>query len=190
LVVQAYERFVGGPKRFRELVAANFLGVPNGDRRALGAWLASAADEVTDDDLAELFAVVDWKPRLIASWLVAVDRRQSWRPMIRELMLGGELISAPQGYCVALLRFGTPADAAILADVLGWSRPTALDLDWAMAALLILDERHGTSLAEPILAADGPWRQWCASMHMTDTKPDAALRNLEAVESFLDRLGA
>ena len=79
------------------------------------------------------------------------------------MLLASELTYAGQGYCVALARFATAADAELLAAYLDTYLPQLdkrYDQDWALGALLHLDAQLKTSYATPFLGEDGPWQRW------------------------------
>jgi hypothetical protein len=102
---------------------------------------------VTDDELRLLFKGW-WRQRLTAAWLAGVDLRTELRPLIAELLLADELLSAGQGYCFALARFGTVPDAEILAAYLDRHlSERGGHQDWALGALLYLDAQHGATRA-------------------------------------------
>ncbi|MFI9111804.1 DUF6000 family protein [Streptomyces venezuelae] len=130
-------------------------------RRFVRRVLRDAA-AVTD---AELDALLDyeWRSRLTAAWLIGVDRRASYRERIGTLLLDSEVCFAGVGYCFALARLGTRADAELLVAYLDryLARPE-FDYDQAAAlgALLRLDAELGTAYADRIVAPGGPWDTW------------------------------
>jgi len=69
----------------------------------------------SDRELATLLDS-EWRSRLTASWLIGLDRREQFRAKIGEQLLSSELTYAGQGYCLALARFATTADAELLRE--------------------------------------------------------------------------
>jgi hypothetical protein len=105
----------------------------------------------------------EWRSRLTAAWLIGLDKREQFRNRIGALLLGSEAAYAGQGYCLALARLATPADASLLAAYLATYLPHAdkrYDQDWALGALLHIDAALGTGQAAPFLTAGGLWQQW------------------------------
>ncbi|WP_282780522.1 DUF6000 family protein [Nocardia sp. CC201C] len=142
------------PGRYMRLRGANLLR-DHPDRREFEASLSRDAREITDDELRTLLEF-DWRPRLTASWLIGLDKRTDFRAELAELLLADELVHAGWGYCLALARFGTPADVDVLVTYLtrpagpaksGYSRVPAL------GALCALDRTLGTAHATRFLNA-------------------------------------
>jgi len=121
-----------------------------------GRWYGS------DRELAILLDY-EWRSRLTASWLIGLDRREQFRDRIGELLLASEAAYAGQGYCFALARFATAADASVLAAYLDAYLPQLdkrYDQDWALGALLHIDTVLGTDSAARFLTESGLWQQW------------------------------
>ncbi|MFF2194186.1 DUF6000 family protein [Streptomyces sp. NPDC058157] len=124
--------------------------------------LIEDATAITDP---ELEALLDhgWRQRLTAAWLIGVDRRTSFRERLAGLLLDSETCYAGAGYCFALARFGTDADAGILAAYLDRYLPRTdlvYDQPEALGALLRLDARLGGDRAARFTGTDGLWERW------------------------------
>jgi hypothetical protein len=107
---------------------------------------------------------------MTASRLIGLDRRAQFRDRIGELLPASKDTYAGQGYCVALARFATAADAELLAAYLDAYLPQIdkrYDQHWALGALQHIDGQLKTSHAARFLAADGPWQRW----HTTEKTP-------------------
>lgn len=144
------------------LLHGNFMGLGGGKRRRFLKRLARSARQVSDRELAILFES-GWRERLTASWLIGLDRREQFRDRIGELLLTSEMSYAGQGYCLALARFATPADAGLLASYLDAYLPqldNRYDQDWALGALLHVDAVLGTHQTARLLTDGGLWQQW------------------------------
>ncbi|MGH3188393.1 MAG: DUF6000 family protein [Streptosporangiaceae bacterium] len=124
------------------------------------------AQQITDRELGTLLES-EWRSRLTAAWLIGLDRRTRFRDRLGEMLLGSELVYAGQGYCLALALFETGADADILCAYLDKHLPhnRAYDQNWAIGALLCLDERLGSNRAERFLAPGGLWESSVANRH-------------------------
>jgi hypothetical protein len=105
----------------------------------------------------------EWRSRLTASWLIGLTRRDQFRERIGDLLLASEVCAAGQGYCLALARFATAADAELLAAYLNvYLRQPYRDYDqgWALGALLYPDEQLKTDRAARFLTEGGLWQQF------------------------------
>ncbi len=165
-LMAAVRRYVtpgmGGLRRYMKLLGGNFLLLDEGKRRRFLKHLAKDARQVSDRELATLLES-EWRARLTAAWLIGLDRREQFRDELGELLLASELCYAGQGYCFALARFATPADASILASYLDTYLPQLdkrYDQDWALGALLHVDAELGTDQTARFLAERGLWQQW------------------------------
>jgi hypothetical protein len=145
------------------------LGTLQGTNDTEGAQFWSAlgrdAQQVTDRELSTLLDS-EWRSRLTAAWLIGLDRRTRFRDRLAEMLLDSELVYAGQGYCVALARFGTPADADILCAYLDRYLPRLdcyYDQHWAIGALLHLDEQLGSTRADRFLTPGGLWEKSATS---------------------------
>jgi len=143
---------VGDSRRYSKLLHGNFVWMP--ERAAFLRDLVDAARRITDHELGVLLES-EWRSRITAAWLIGVDRRDQFRARLGELLIESRLVFAGQGYCFALARFGTGADAEVLADYLDrYLRPgVRYNQDWAMGALQHIDADHAARFA-------GPWQQW------------------------------
>lgn len=86
--------------------------------------------------------------------LIALDRRVRFRPEVRDLLLADELIHAGKSYCLALTRFGEPADAEILAtyfDRYASGMNRGHSRSHAVGALACLDDSLGTDHSARLL---------------------------------------
>ncbi|MEU8645045.1 DUF6000 family protein [Streptomyces sp. NPDC048674] len=151
-----------GTGRYLHLLHANFSRVEEQERTPFLQSLRSAAEAITDEEL-EVLLESDWRSRLTAAWLIGVDRRQHFQDMLGDLLLASQLCFAGQGYCFALARFCTEADALYLATYLEryLQQPDCqYDQHWAISALLHIDRQTGTEHAGRFLAPGGLWHQW------------------------------
>ncbi|TDE22065.1 DUF6000 family protein [Actinomadura sp. 6K520] len=153
------------------------------DIDAFEAALASDAREISDEDLSALLEL-EWRSRITAGWLIALDRRSQFRDPLGELLLASELVYAGIGYCIALARFGQPEDADILAAYLDHYLPRAdchYNQDAAIGALLHLDEVLGTSRADRFIEL------WPQSVY-AGQDPRECRRHTAELCGFADRI--
>ena len=168
-LMTAIRRYVtprtGTAARYLKLLNGNFMAMDEAGRTPFLQHLAASARQASDHDLAVLLDS-DWRCRLTASWLIALDRRQQFRQRIGELLMASELTYAGQGYCMTLARFATAADAELLATYLDTYLPQPdrrYDQHWALGALLYLDEQLTANRADRFLIDGGLWQQWSKS---------------------------
>lgn len=148
----------GEIKRYLYLLGGNFTRTMSaGERAAFLQALHAAAREISDKEL-EILLESEWRSRLTASWLIAIDRRERFRDRLAELLLASELVYAGEGYCLALARFGTDQDAAVLMAYLDRypAARYAYNQDWALGALLHVDQVRGSSHAAEYPASNWP----------------------------------
>jgi Family of unknown function (DUF6000) len=147
----------------RKLLHGNFqLMLPPPERATFLQRLVEDAEKITDDELGGLLDG-DWRSRITAAWLAGANRRGQFRERVGELLLASQLVFAGQGYCFALARFGTTADAEILTAYLTRYLPQlslSYDQAWAMGALQYLDARLDTYYAAEFTWPGGLWEQW------------------------------
>lgn len=159
----AVRRFVVGttpPGRYLELLHGNVMRLRGADRARFMHALGGDARHITDGELGMLLDS-EWRARLTAAWLIGLDRRTHFRGRLGEALLDSQHVYAGQGYCLALARFETTADADLLCAYLNRYLPRAdcdYDQDWAIGALLHLDERLTENRAARFLAPGGPWQ--------------------------------
>ena len=165
--------------RYMRLLNGNFLALGAGKRRRFLRKLGRSARQVSDRELAILLDA-GWRERLTAAWLIGLDRREQFRDRIGELLLASDSGYASQGYCLALARLATAADAGLLASYLETYLPqvdNGFDPDWALGALLHIDAVLGTGQSARFLADGGLWQQW----RRTEETP-------EELRAWMDRL--
>ncbi len=138
------------------------LRMDEAERAAFTNALARDAAEITPSELTVLLDA-RWREQTTAIWLIAIAGRDEFRPRLSELLTACKASPAGRTCCLALARFGTPADAQILVSYLDkyLLRPDLfLNQHWAVGALLHIDVQSGTDFSDRLLAPDGPWQQW------------------------------
>ncbi|MGS2808519.1 DUF6000 family protein [Nocardia sp. MW-W600-9] len=156
------------PGRYRKLLGMHPVHeMPNRDEFEVG--LARDAQQITDAELHTLLEL-DWRPRLTAAWLIALDRRTRFREQLAELLLADEVVHAGWGYCFALARFGAAVDAEVLVEYLDQDLCGARRISRtpAVHALLTLDRRLGTEYAARFVGAFGYERLPSAAEQLID----------------------
>ncbi|MEU3749401.1 MULTISPECIES: DUF6000 family protein [Streptomyces] len=162
---------VAGTPRYLELMSDGYLRPGHPPRRRFARRIVKDAAGVTDAELAALLDY-EWRSRFTAAWLIGVDRRASFRERLGELLLASEVCYAGAGYCFALARLGTRADAELLAAYLDRYLPRTecrYDQPEALGSLLRVDAALGTSYADRFVTPGGLWQGWVeAEAHLRD----------------------
>lgn len=149
-------------RRYLELLGGNFLRLPNPERAEFIARLRHDAEAITDHDLGVLLSS-EWRARLTAGWLIATSKRAQYRDQLGDILVASQLVYAGQGFSIALASIGGDASAVRLSEYLDrWLPETTCRYDqhWAMAALVCLDDRLGSTYSARFLGPDGPWESW------------------------------
>ncbi|MDX3525452.1 DUF6000 family protein [Streptomyces sp. ID05-39B] len=180
-------RFVTPDRRYLRL-GGGVLRLNPVERSAFVRNLAQAAYEITPAELGILLEG-GWRERKTAAWLVTVAHRTEFRDLIGRLLLASEGPYAGAAYCVALAKFGSPADAELLGAYLDHylSRPD-LDYDQAvvLGALLYLDEILGSAYATRLLAPGGPWDRWLEVRAVAALDPHCCRQFVQQLCAFAD----
>ncbi|MFF7534272.1 DUF6000 family protein [Streptomyces bobili] len=180
-------RFVTPDRRYLRL-GGGVLRLTPVERSAFVRNLAQAAYEITPAELGILLEG-GWRERKTAAWLVAVAHRTEFRDLIGRLLLASEGPYAGAAYCVALAKFGSPADAELLGAYLDHylSRPD-LDYDQAvvLGTLLYLDEILGSAYATRFVAPGGPWDRWLEVRAVAALDPHYCRQFVQQLRGFAD----
>ena len=182
-LIAAVDRYVMPGRRYLELLHANFWGRPGKERDDFLADLRADAASIPHRDLAVLLSS-EWRSRLTASWLIAAGMRAEFVRELGDLLLASALTYQGQGFCVALAAIGDAPSAECLRAYLERWLPEVecrYDQEWAMAALVIIDERTGSSDAQHFLVPGGLWATWARGQ----TDLDRRVQLLRAVLAAL-----
>lgn len=171
-VLAAIRRYVVPDRRYMKLHGWNIQHMDEQRRDAFAKSLAKAASQATDAELIPLLKS-DWRARLVAAWLIAIGGREEYRSLLRKLLLENEGNNDLKGFCFAITRFGTQADAEILSNYLTESLSPSIPLtaqEWALGGLLHLDQHLGTSCANHFMGEGGLWKRWANAEPGPDAK--------------------
>jgi len=169
---------------YLEILHANYCRHQTHEKQAFQQVVLQALQEVGEADIAELLVPADeaeetsWREQLTASWLCGLQGWQQFAPTIGKLLLASEMCYAGQGFCFALACFATEESAAYLVEYLRTYLPQIelyYDQDWAMPALLWVDEQLGTSYAQSFLAPSGLWEQFASARTQTSPAQELAI---------------
>jgi hypothetical protein len=86
---------------YLDLLHVNIARRTAQERSEFVARFAEAAGAISDDLVASLLAVAEWRSRMVAGWMVAVARRRQHLPAIRADLAAADLVY-PQGLLIAL----------------------------------------------------------------------------------------
>lgn len=156
------ERYLQPPHRHLKLLHANFLDLPDSKQGPFLDDLSEDARTIPEHDLKVLLSS-EWRSNLTAAYLIAISARTRYRDELGQKLVDSHLVYAAQGYCIALASFGDAASARWLVRYLEtWLPQTSRRFDqaWAMASLIVADQRLGSAHAEQFLTADGLWQAW------------------------------
>lgn len=180
-------RFVTPDRRYLRL-GGGLLRLSSVERSTFVRDLAQAAYDITPAELGILFEG-GWRERKTAAWLVAVAHRTEFRDLIGRLLLASEGPYAGAAYCVALAKFGSAADTALLSAYLDHylSRPD-LDYDQAvvLGTLLYLDGALGSDHTTRFLAPGGPWDRWLEVRAVAALDPQNCRQAVQRLCAFVD----
>ncbi|GAA1139340.1 hypothetical protein F4556_006953 [Kitasatospora gansuensis] len=180
-------RFVTPDRRYLRL-GGSLHRLSEVERSTFVRDLAQTAHEITPAELGILFEA-GWRERKTAAWLVAVAHRTEFRDHIGRLLLASGGPYAGAAYCVALAKFGTAADAELLAAYLDHylSRP---DLDYdqpiVLGTLLYLDGLLGSESASRFIVLGGAWDQWLEARGVAALNPHACQQSMQRLCAFVD----
>jgi len=121
--------------------------------------------DVTTERVTHLLAEVNWRPRVVGAFLVALEERHELEDLVGRLLLRSDVCDAGKFYCLALARLNTPRAVEFLREYLRYylTRPELyFDQGDAMAALLYLDDLNGTRHAVDLMPA---WDELVAQRH-------------------------
>jgi hypothetical protein len=148
------------------LMGANFLRLSSLEQTALASSIRAVSDEIDRAALTAMLHHDNWRPRSVAAWFVGFLRVETLYDDICHGILRHPRHA--EAYCFTLARFGNTEAAECLSHYL--SRYLAaealnyeseeLSVDWALAALLWLDQVHSTQHSERFLEHHGLWHQF------------------------------
>jgi Family of unknown function (DUF6000) len=148
---------------YLDLLHVNILSRDTAEVDAFVARFTAAAVRVSDELLASLLAIEEWRSRMVGGWMLAVNERRQHLPAVRSALAAATLVY-PQGLCVALAALPDEAGAKALTEYLTrWLTPDAdhhHDQPWVLAALEEVDRATGCDHASQFTRAGGPWEAW------------------------------
>ncbi|MEV0974598.1 DUF6000 family protein [Microtetraspora glauca] len=175
-------------QRYLKLLHGNFLAMPERERFRFGHELSASARQISDQELS-LLLDGEWRSRLTGAWLIGIDRRTQFHSRLHTMLLDSELVYSGQGYCFAFARFANESAAASLVAYLDRYLPDPTcyyNQDWAMGALLHLDDRLRTDHAARFLAPDGLW----ARSAVRDQDPATLKEKIDRLCAFAETIAS
>ena len=105
-------------RRYMKLLGGNFLRLPEPELVVFARSIARDAQEIADNELDALLLDGDWRPRLVAAYLIGLDRRTQFHRVLSDLLLESGGPYAGKGYCFALARLGGQKKPNLLSPTL------------------------------------------------------------------------
>jgi hypothetical protein len=124
-----------------------YMAVPH-DLGTVVPLVRSKFDEINADLIRALLAELNWRPRIVGGFLVALDPRADFEELVGKLLLRSDVCYAGESYCLALGRLNTPRALGFLQTYLRYYLRRAdlyFDQAAALAAVRYLDQVNGTS---------------------------------------------
>lgn len=146
--------------------------------------------------VAVLLHQPEWRARLAGSWYAGLRDWPQFTDELGAMLVESQMCFAGQGYCVALACFADVTSAEHLCRYLDVWLPQVekhYDQDWALPALVWVDQQLGTCYAARYLMPGGLWEQW-ASRHQgcqnyyLESQRDFDLMLATALAAFRPRL--
>lgn len=125
--------------------------------------------QIDTNAISQLLKTWNWRPRLAASWFCGLKGYDNFEEKIGQLLLKSDLCFAGQGYCFALACFANERSVFHLENYLNFYLPQLdlyYDQNWAMSALIWIDEQNGSHYAKKYVEPNGLW--W----HFVSNKQD------------------
>ncbi len=119
-----------------------------------------ALDEITEDVVARLLSVRNWRDKLTGSWFCGLKKWDQFAEQIGVEFLASKACYAGQGYAFAFACFADEVSVRYLTEYLDHylALPDCYyDQDWAMTALMWIDAQRATSHAQKYLVSGGLW---------------------------------
>lgn len=154
-----------------DVLHANYLRLDEEEEPLFKQRVFGAAEELDEGIMTELLASFDfdseyapgWREHLVGSWFCGLKGWQQFSGTIGDSLLASETCYAGQGYCFALACFATEESADYLIKYLDVYLPRIdayYDQEWAMPALMWIDEQRGTKHAARFLVPGGLWEEY------------------------------
>ncbi len=136
-------------------------GLEGCDPRTVDAACGKIDGKIVD----RLLSAAGWRERLVGSWFCGLKGWNQYGSAIGEALLASELVFAGKGYCFALACFADETSVKCLTQYLDAylaQREKLYDQNWAMPALMWIDQQNGTAFAAPYIAPGGLWESFSA----------------------------
>lgn len=177
---------IGGTEHlhYRELIGGLFFRLPIEERAEFLRHLGRDARQITDAEI-EFLLRDNWRARVVAGWMIGLDRRTQFRERVGKTLIAGDFRYACEAYCIALTMLGTAEDAALLAAYLDQSHlhmPEWLDeRRWVLGTLHHLDDTLGSDYAAEFPEPDAPWGHWMVTRYGAPANAKAYISELCAL---------
>ena len=151
---------------YMAILHANYVNMLPEEERGVFNQDVLLALTVIDESVVVKLLNSHWREQLTGSWFCGVKGWRHFGPQLGQLLVASKTCFAGQGYCFALASFANESSVIYLTKYLDKYLPQLdlyYDQGWAMAALMWVDEKSGTSHSHRFLAADGLWECFVAA---------------------------
>ena len=142
------------------------------EREKFNAKVRNALGKITPQIASKLIGG-HWREAITGSWFAGLKRFDECRDSIGKLLLESKTCYAGQSHVFAMACFADEASVEILGKYLDEylnRLDCYYDQNWAMPALMWIDQTCSTSHAEPYLTANGPWDRFVADKITDENK--------------------
>jgi hypothetical protein len=148
---------------YLKLLGYNYLSLQDLELDNFVSSTNQALSNIDETVVAKLLSSLGWRERLTGSWLAGLKGWNGFTDQIGTLLVESNRVYAGQGYCFALGRFADSSSISYLASYLD-KYLTRLDCyydqHWAIAALIWIDNLHGSDYSRTYLEPNGLWEQF------------------------------
>jgi hypothetical protein len=119
--------------------------------------------EINPNLVKHLLGDFNWRPRIVAAKLAAIENYHELEEMIGNLFLRSDVCDAGRGYCIALACFNTSDSMRFLRQYLDYyltQKDLWFDQNVAMAAVAYLDRVNGTNALHSFMQS---WEEFIAN---------------------------
>jgi Family of unknown function (DUF6000) len=175
---------------YRDVLGGNFLALSDEDLREFEEQSIIASRSIKPQ-IVEALLLGHWRESMMGAWYVAIKRLTQFKDLVGGLLLASERCYAGQTCAIAMAMFGDSGSVKLLQRYLDHFLTEVdcyYDQDWAMSALIWIDECQRTAFASPYLSENGLWNDFISNKLPGTWDINRSYRHFEAVMSFVSQL--